>query len=196
MLLAALVVPNVIQAVDTYLSNLPPDYSRHALGATTAISVKLGQGLFVVWFAWRTGRGLEAFGVVKPKLIDIVCGALAFGILLLAMKVCDPFQAFLNHFAGARRTGMPMRGMGLAGISIYYVLTVFFEEILYRSYLCTRLRDLGWTPIWIALSTSILFSLTHFFQGWAVLPTTMLFGLILALIFIRLRTIWPSKFGM
>jgi len=87
------------------------------------------------------------------------------------------------------------RGLGPAGLGITFLVGVLFEEVLYRSYLCTRLKDLGWGGFWIALATSVLFALPHIFEGWGILPTTALFGLVLAAVFMRAKTVWPGYIG-
>ena len=108
LLLGLIYFPNLLQAIDSYLSNLPPDYSHHALGGIVGVSIKLGQGLFLIWFAWRTGRGLKSFGIVKPRPIDLFYGLGAFLLLLGAMKAMDGFENYLSAFPMARASGAPI----------------------------------------------------------------------------------------
>jgi len=68
----------------------------------------------------------------------------------------------------------------------------FCEEVIYRGFMFYYLERLDWglTPLTIAIITSIIFGLAHFYQGWKNVIFTMLVGFAMARLFISFESLW------
>jgi membrane protease YdiL (CAAX protease family) len=67
----------------------------------------------------------------------------------------------------------------------------FVEELFFRSWLLSELDDLGWRALPALMVSTVLFTLTHTWQGWRGLLSAAVAGLAYGLAFQRRRSIAP-----
>ena len=68
----------------------------------------------------------------------------------------------------------------------------FCEEVIYRGFMFYYLNQLGWnlSAVTIAIITSVLFGLAHFYQGWKNVILTGFIGFAMARLFMLCDSIW------
>ncbi len=188
--------PSFLASADSYLSSpAPVSYAGHALGPAYLISIRLGATVGVLLIAWKAGKGLARYGITKLRSTDIVWSLAVLAGLGVASGLTDGSIKVLSRYPGGHLNFTLGRGMSAAGIPFFLVAAVLYEEVFFRSYLCTKLTDLRWPKVWTITLTSFLFAMPHLYQGWAVLPADFVFGVVLGLAFLRLKTIWPVFLG-
>ena len=97
-------------------------------------------------------------------------------------------------FYGTADEGMEMPELGALGWAFLVLALVsnsFYEELLMRAYLITRLRQLGVRVVLAVLVAGVLFGAYHIYQGPAQFITASVFGLLLGLIFVLTGRVWP-----
>jgi uncharacterized protein len=133
---------------------------------------------------------------------------------VLGLRPPRPGQDVLTGFGLATLIGVPGLGLYLAARSIGINTTVVpealphvwwaipvlilsavqnavLEEIVVVGYLITRLRQLGWTPIAVVLTSSLLRGSYHLYQGFGAFLGNAAMGIVFALFFLRFRRIGP-----
>lgn len=166
------------------------------------LSLALVQGVVVIagvhaLLRWR-GEGWRALGLVPPRLVDLpralgalllvfaVNAGLAGVVQLLAPELLAGHQQRLGGVAQVMAAGVPM-----AAVAAVMLFVGFYEEVLARGWLLGRSRRLlpgRWPPV---LLSSVLFGLGHGYQGAFGVAQTAVIGVVLALLFLRWRTLWP-----
>jgi uncharacterized protein len=63
------------------------------------------------------------------------------------------------------------------------------EEMFFRSYMLTRLGELGVPAVWAAAASSILFAMGHWYEGLFAVALAALLGAYFSVIFIRTRSL-------
>ena len=81
--------------------------------------------------------------------------------------------------------------MGVPGFAFYVIVGVAFEELLFRGYLITRLRQAGQSLTFAIVVSSLLFSLGHIYQGWLSIIVTFCLGGVMGASFIKFRSLLP-----
>ena len=133
---------------------------------------------------------MAEFGLTRLSAKDVGIGiGVGLGLLMTAPVYSVIMQSF--HLSYRLPRLEEKYGVG-AGLVAYMLVGVLFEEFIFRSFLQTRLKDLGWKSGAIVTVTAALFSVPHIYQGFAALPFTFLFGLTLGFMFLRFRTVWPG----
>lgn len=84
-------------------------------------------------------------------------------------------------------------------IPAYIVMCIaagIFEEIIYRGFMITYFSQENSNSSsfpWLSLiAPSALFSLAHYYQGWSAVAKIFIFSLLLSLIFINTKSIYPT----
>ncbi len=85
---------------------------------------------------------------------------------------------------------------GISDIPLWLigVLSIFvgmYEEILFRGFLLTRLRALSRGVVMPVVLSSAIFGSLHFSQGVIGMCQTAVVGLVLAMVAVRTRSLWP-----
>lgn len=156
----------------------------------------LAQGALVLVLLWRDGarRGLRPapawgrYGVSAPRAADLLpalglFAAVAAGLTLaaLALGLLSAPPPLLER--GFRYRLPSPRLLPLA--VLFALATAYKEELLFRCYLITRLRQWG-LPAWAAAALSTaLFAAGHLYQGVAGFAVAALLGSVLAWRFLR-----------
>lgn len=80
----------------------------------------------------------------------------------------------------------------VAGIMLFVGV---YEELLARGLLLDRSRILFGGRWWPVLISSVLFGLGHIYQGWIGVAQTTLVGVVLALLTLHWKSLWPAIFA-
>jgi uncharacterized protein len=146
---------------------------------------------------WATRWDLEYFGLGKAKWTLSIVPAIGYTMIIILLNdfLIEPLTEILtnepvdlSNFEGRRGNLQNL----LIMLAIMWVMAAFGEEFFYRGYVMKRLAILfgNNNSSWIlaVFISSILFGLTHGYQGISGMITTGIVGLILALAFYRNRS--------
>jgi membrane protease YdiL (CAAX protease family) len=146
--------------------------------------------LYLLHLAYGQARRLIGFDLTRPAT-DLARGAgfcLAVGLPGIGFYLLARQLGINTTVAPANLTAVwwtiPVLLLAAlaAGIS---------EEVIMLGYLLTRLRSLGWSPVWaIALSTVIRGSY-HLYQGFGGFLGNLGMGLVFALLYLRWKRVMP-----
>jgi len=162
-------------------------------------------GACALWI-WRQGQvkpadlGLDRSGDTPGE--GLLLGILLALVLWLLYKVAEyGFGALLANWGLFWRADFqweqPLRNSEWRhGLAFYYAATAgLVEEVTYRGCLFRLLAGAGagprrskWRFVWVS---SLLFCLSHWEQGSAYMLAAGAFGLAAALIYLKLRDLWP-----
>lgn len=147
----------------------------------------------------RRDRRFAEIGLVRPRRNDpgrallVLLAAFGVNIVLTAVILAWSPATLEEHLAGLESIALGLtEGTSLAATIALLLLVGFYEELVARGLLLTRLREiLGgfWPP---AIVSAVLFALGHFYQGLYGMVQTALLGLVLAVFTLRWRTLWPA----
>lgn len=193
-----------------YLPGDPSGLGR-ALGLPSyhlGLLIELLPKLALLLYLMANTDGLKAFGVsgVLPRPAELATACVvALGALCLAFlpgmlaKIMDIVGAatgltggegpirFVNPLLDtvARPEASPYVLIPLSALS---ALTVGYqEELFFRVYLARRLAQAGLTPVWIVLTSALVFGSAHGAQGFVGLGVATLLGLFFAWRWFRAR---------
>jgi len=145
-----------------------------------------------LWGPRKYGGGWASLGLrgfALGKAIALILLGLA-GILLINVG-WETIRQLLSW--PGQPDYLPVFGEGVQGLLIALVLGSVVaptaEEVLFRGYLYAGLRE-RWGVATAVLLSSLLFSLVHGILG--VVPPIFVMGAILALIYERTESLWPS----
>jgi membrane protease YdiL (CAAX protease family) len=147
------------------------------------------------------GDGLASVGIRRPRpVVDIPLGigvyiadlfvymALAWVVFWMASVGFIPSSwLFEQSFAD-----MPnATGAWPLALLVMAVCNAFAEELVMRGYLIPRLERLWGNTFYAILATSLLFAAYHIYQGAYGVVSAVAFGLLMGLIFVWTRRLWP-----
>jgi membrane protease YdiL (CAAX protease family) len=134
--------------------------------------------LLYVLFLQKTP--LTAFGMKRPTAATFGWMAIGWGGALLTMMM---FLSLFSLFPEGVRENLlreqPLKISSPAEIPlmVLFCLAVGYrEELIFRSYLFTRLGELGVKPAWAIAGISVVFGAAHFSQGVLGMATTCAIG--------------------
>jgi hypothetical protein len=172
-------------------SSLPPGISRIVL---PTVLTSAGQiGLLIYLLAVQGEAARPEMGLRWPRPAEVaVAGLLAAGmagILALAQlaltALAPEVQRLLARGARVRLAGW----IELPAALVFTLAAAGREELLYRAYLVTRLRDLGVpAPLALVVSTA-LFAAAHAYQGYQAVALALVQGFILGGVFLSTRSL-------
>ena len=184
------------------ISRLPSLLLFLATAALLAISgLKRKPGLGVIGALmlalaalWIRGEGVTAYGFRPPQswATTLFYGLiLGLGVQVLSVAVIEPFSERLTKKSHDHSLVEGVRGSWrtlLQWLIAVWLLVAVLEEGIYRGFLMTefaRLAGLGSVAITInLLLTSIVFGLSHGYQGRSGIVSTGIIGFILGTIFV------------
>lgn len=149
--------------------------------------------LVVVFFLWQGGAAVSALGLKVPTT---QVGAV-FGILLLLGVGFLVFRVYSSHGdvltpIGAKLTIPPLATTFERGCWIAISLSAgFCEELVYRGFGITALKQLG-IPLWGAIIfSSISFTFIHGIRPVQLMAGHFLFGMVMSLIYVMSKRLLP-----
>ncbi len=154
----------------------------------------LGSVLIIILLLWARGDSLLHIGFSPPQnwCSTIIMG-LGLGIIiqLLSVVLIEPLSEKITHTPHDHSQIDAVKGnwkVFLQWMILVWVLVALIEEGIYRGYLMTDMKNLlgvGMAALTInLLFTSIVFGLSHAYQGSSGMLSTGIVGVILGLIFI------------
>jgi len=163
----------------------------------------LGALVIVVLTVWLRGGGLAALGFAPPERwgrAALVALGLGVGIQLLAVTVLEPLGEKLTGSRADHSVLDGVRGNGraLGGLLVaVWLLVAPLEEGLYRGFLMTEMsRVLGTGPVALGVNvlvTSVVFGLSHGYQGRAGMLGTGVVGALLGILSVLSDfSLWPA----
>lgn len=157
----------------------------HAVYALTYIGRIAALGFIV----WQSGDSLSTFGIVKDSLPRVA-------ILVVALLAADAASLAImspNHTLAHLSLSAFTHGSAVSWVSrhSYYAAAATMEELIYRSYLITRLKELLGSVEWAIVISFMLFGCIHISRGTPGFISASVFGLILSLAFVKTRSVLP-----
>jgi membrane protease YdiL (CAAX protease family) len=132
-----------------------------------------------VYIVTRKGRPLADFGLGRPGLRTLPrLGLALLGAVLLLALVSVTVYLILGPGAKdvlfQRPLSQALSPAEIPLLVIFCLAVGYREEVFFRSYLITRLGDLGVKPVWAVLGSTVIFGAAHFYEG--------VFGVVFALL--------------
>lgn len=162
----------------------PPDFISLAIGY---LSTALPQICIIVYILYVQKENLADFGIGKPKGSTWGWAGAAFGLALFIMLAVMVIYTLLPEGTGEdllRPQQVGVNSIAQLPAAFLFCLAVGYrEELFFRSFLLTRLTQLGVRPAWAVLGTSLIFGMAHFGQGVIGVLTTFGIGLVFGLVF-------------
>jgi len=177
----------------------PPSYSPpNLVSVAYRIAAAVGRIAIILFIVWIGDGSLSTLGISKPKrwgldLVLVGCGTL----VALALEFVPPLFVSRDFMHLGHRSSAPSNLYAFYGIPIWLILltlvfTVSLEEVVFRGYLLTRLRE-QFGNYWSAiLVSSIVFGVGHIYQGYYGVIIATLLGVLFGFIFAISQRLWPS----
>jgi membrane protease YdiL (CAAX protease family) len=186
-LLALILEAGVISAFDSDLDSLGAKLSLQALLAAT---------LIVVAFAAAKNNGFapaEALGLRRPLRSPVRPAIIAYlvyvGIAIVLAAIIRPEQEDLTRELGFHESAFG----AIAAALLIVVAAPLSEEIFFRGFMFAGIRRAA--PFWVAAGCSAaVWGLFHYTGpgSWGVCLQLAIFGVILAWLYERTGSIWPT----
>ena len=172
-------------------------YSRKKLYMGNSIMLSVaGSSVFILWY-WKS-RTWSSLGFQWPASNNSII-LWAAGILLTIMYAIDLIYA--AHAKDEQEEAWFDKSsflpQSIKELPLYILLCLcagFFEEIIYRGFMVGYFLEGTKEGIpWLALlAPAILFSLAHFYQGWAAVLKITILAILLNVIFIYSQSLYPT----
>lgn len=153
-------------------------------------------GIFLINFvgAYLERTGLRGLGLKPIRAIDF---GWAISFLLAAGLIIAGVTWLLNVLGmpapGELQWLIPKETSGKV-VWVFVSFTAgFCEEIAFRGYLMTRLRLIGRFNSWLVptIISTVVFAACHTYQGFPNAVQVGTYGLLLSLLYIRTKRLWP-----
>jgi membrane protease YdiL (CAAX protease family) len=142
---------------------------------------------------------LGAFGVAPLAARDLLGLAAVF---LGTFAVLSPLLILLLLFPAAGReladSGYRWKLQSPVQLPLalaFSVVGAYREELFFRSYLLTRLGQLGVPAVWAVAASTALFALGHWYEGLLGLAVAGLLGIYFSVVFLRTRNLHTIALG-
>lgn len=176
----------------------PPSVERFFWYETTArLANDLPIIALVLFIAHKSGASFSKLGLVRPRILsDFLGGAglwvFDLGFFISLMLVVHPVLERLipDRPELAPFLVLPTNGLELSFLVVTIVVGAFYEELIVRGYLITRLERLlsAWEAI---VLTTIVFCLWHLYQGASGILGSACSGLVYGTAFCLTGRLWP-----
>ncbi|MGA8260922.1 MAG: CPBP family intramembrane glutamic endopeptidase [Arenicellales bacterium] len=195
-IVAALALFVLVGATMSRLSVFLPEALRMPVVVVSqGLAVLVGMALL---FAWRAQRWSD-IALVGLRARDGLRALLAFAACLVVnLLFTYALHGAFPHTVEAHSQQLESiarqlsYGVSLPGLLLVIGFVGVYEELFARGLLLQRCRVLmggSWGPV---LVSSVLFGLGHLYQGWVGVGQTTLIGLVLAVLTLRWKTLWPA----
>jgi len=144
--------------------------------------------LALIWYLLYRNAGFK-WAALKPRIADLLAAAIALpGLIIIGFSIALLSPHFSSIPQGPRLSPPSGAATWLA-LAFSCIATGYLEESFFRFYLLSRREQMGLDQAKAVLVSTLLFSLCHLYEGpWGFLNAA-LSGTILALIFLRYRSL-------
>jgi membrane protease YdiL (CAAX protease family) len=178
------------------------EYTRKKLYLSNSLMLAIaGSSVLLLWFFKQ--RGLTTLGFNLPRLqnqyftVFFLVAAFIIGYVIdlyFSARKMNALKQEDNWFE--KSSFLPEKTRELPSYIILCLCAGIFEEIIYRGFMVTYFLPLNGTENeipWMAIfAPSVLFSLAHTYQGWTAVIKIFIFSLLLGVIFIITKSIYPT----
>jgi membrane protease YdiL (CAAX protease family) len=151
---------------------------------------------------WR-GQSWSDIGLNRPPIWPTIgFAAAAVPACFLAGFISNVLFALQNHLKGRDLNELmqeraeffaAVSHISMAWVAPISIFVGIYEEILFRGFLLSRLRENCRGPVIPIVVSSLLFGAVHYFaQGWIGVFNTMMVGTVLAIVVTWARSLWPA----
>jgi len=153
------------------------------------VASKFGQTCALLFVIWQSGDGFKKFGIVKDRVGRVVglAAVLLVADMIIGMLVTHRTTPALPTLASFERRGLGNSLVVVLGTT----MNSTFEELLFRSYLFTRLEELFGDKALALVATFVGFGCLHIYEGMRGFINASVIGLCLGIAFIRFRSVIP-----
>ncbi|WKC58141.1 CPBP family intramembrane glutamic endopeptidase [Borrelia sp. P9F1] len=160
--------------------------------------------IFILHFARLTSTSYfrDEFYIPKFRLIFIWRSFLIFiklviciVFLLLILYLCfeyffpEAWRSWVSTDVGSFRWSLGSKE-SLYLMAITSLFTGAVEELLYRSFIITKLKQMGFNSFISAILSSIIFAIGHVYYGFIGAFVTFILGFVLAFIYLRHKNVY------
>ncbi len=178
------------------------EYTRKKLYLSNSLMLAIaGSVVLVLWFF--KNRGLTTLGFSLPRLqnqyftVFFLVATFIIGYtidLYFSARKMSVLNQEDNWFE--KSSFLPEKARELPSYVLLCLCAGVFEEIIYRGFMVTYFLPLNGNENeipWMAIfAPSVLFSLAHTYQGWTAVIKIFIFSLLLGVIFIITKSIYPT----
>lgn len=178
-------------------SPLPPEESItfSAVGELARIVVYNIPSLALIWHLLFKVKGPGEWGLAWPNRKDLIVTALAFPALLLIGLAISLVSPYFEGIPAGPAFLPPADIASWIILVLSCVSAAYLEESFFRFYILSKQQELGLGPLRAALISTLLFSFCHVYEGpWGFLNAALA-GAVLALIFLRSRSLHGIAFA-
>lgn len=178
------------------------EYTRKKLYLSNSFMLAIAGSVVLVLWLFKE-RGLTSLGFSLPHLhnqyftVFFLVVAFIFGYvidLFFSARKMNALKQEDNWFE--RSSFLPEKARELPAYVLLCLCAGVFEEIIYRGFMVTYFLPINGTESeipWMAIfAPSVLFSLAHTYQGWTAVIKIFIFSLLLGVIFIITKSIYPT----
>lgn len=178
------------------------EYTRKKLYLSNSFMLAIAGSVVLVLWLFKE-RGLTSLGFSLPHLhnqyftVFFLVAAFIFGYvidLFFSARKMNALKQEDNWFE--RSSFLPEKARELPAYLLLCLCAGVFEEIIYRGFMVTYFLPINGTESeipWMAIfAPSVLFSLAHTYQGWTAVIKIFIFSLLLGVIFIITKSIYPT----
>jgi membrane protease YdiL (CAAX protease family) len=154
----------------------------------------IGTVVVIAMTLWLRGRNLATIGLKSPENCGMtVLLALVLGIViqLLSIALIEPLSEKLTHTPHDFSIVDNVKGNWKSLVQwllIIWIVVALIEEGVYRGFLMTEIVGIAGTGMWAVIFnvifTSIVFGISHGYQGRSGILSALLVGSLLAIIFV------------
>jgi membrane protease YdiL (CAAX protease family) len=178
------------------------EYTRRKLYLSNGLMLAIAGSVILVLWLFKQ-RSFDELGFRLPQLDNqyfivstlIIVFILGYALdLYLSAKKMNALKESETWFE--RSSFLPEKAKELPAYIVLCLCAGIFEEIIYRGFMVTYFlpllgneNDIPWMAIF---APSVLFSLAHTYQGWSAVIKIFIFSLLLGIIFILTKSIYPT----
>jgi membrane protease YdiL (CAAX protease family) len=178
------------------------EYTRKKLYLSNSLMLAIaGSIILLLWILKQ--RGLTTLGFRLPQLhnqyftVFFLVTVFIIGYVIdlyFSARKMNALKQEDNWFE--KSSFLPEKTRELPAYILLCLCAGIFEEIIYRGFMVTYFLPINGTNSeipWMAIfAPSVLFSLAHTYQGWTAVIKIFIFSLLLGVIFIITKSIYPT----
>ena len=185
--LAVGVIPNLAGSLVIFQEYADALSTRYWIQAVQRILYS-GCAIYVtLYLIARSGEPFRAFGVARPRLLDVLIAAVLVCVTVLLSELYLLLPVPIHEIWHQ----LPKTQIDTVLMVAMYIVAAYSEELIMRGYLITRLTTLFRSRTEAVLIAAILFAAYHSYQGLFGVISTLAFGILYGVAFLLTGRVWP-----